>query len=167
MTTVKVTYTQDELLTIIRQHYGRPFDPDLISAGDAQERMAVLRSNAVSASNTILTSDNATPSASNIFIIPNNAAVVFSGTVVARDTSGNIAAWTFSGAVKRAVGVSTIAFVGVPTFTMVGGDTAPMLNWGATAVVNTTLGGFSIQVNMAAGVTGSAIARVVAVEHSV
>lgn len=34
MTTVKVSYTQEELLAIIRQHYPRPFDPALISLGD-------------------------------------------------------------------------------------------------------------------------------------
>lgn len=36
MITVKTTYTQDDMIAIIKQHYQKPFDINLISLGDLQ-----------------------------------------------------------------------------------------------------------------------------------
>lgn len=36
MITVKITYSQEDMVAIIRQHYQKPFDINLISLGDLQ-----------------------------------------------------------------------------------------------------------------------------------
>lgn len=83
-----------------------------------------------------------------IDIMADDTSRAFTGKVVARDGSGNTAAWKVEGAIKRNSGAGTTALVGVPVVTLLGAD-AGCAGWGAYGIsvtADATSGGISVNV---------------------
>ena len=114
------------------------------ASGDRNIRQAIPQS-AVTTNDTatVLTTDAGAAGAvdaTNTWALPNNRAAVFTGYVIARNTtSSEVAAWKLEGVMRRAASAATTAFVGTPTITQISADAA-MAACTLTAAVNTTDG---------------------------
>ncbi|MAB96919.1 MAG: hypothetical protein CMK71_02470 [Pseudomonadaceae bacterium] len=99
-----------------------------------------------SATPTKLASDQSSPSATNQVTLPNNAAYAFSGKVVVREGStGDCAAWSISGLLRRGSSAATTAIVGTPTKTLLGAD-AGASSWDIALSADTTNGALALTV---------------------
>lgn len=136
------------LLSRVSQASGR-----FLTTGDAQIGTQVLFKNTVDATPAIATADGAVPSATNVSVLPDNHAYTIVAHITARDTTtGDLASWQVTGAIKRGTGVATTALVGTPTVTQFAVD-AGAATWAVALIADTTLGAAEIQVTGEAATT--------------
>lgn len=120
--------------------------------GDAQVQEMVVRAQSTSSAQVELTADAAAWSTSNTMQVPTDGALAFDILIVARRTDANneCAAWTIRGCIDNNAG--TVAFVGTPTTTSLGDDSAGA--WSVAA--DTEAGSVRLRV-LAVGQTGKTI----------
>ena len=120
------------------------------SNGDAQREEYVLRRSTVNDTPTELTADGSNGGATNRMSIATDSAYAFSALIVGRATAAdnNSAGYKIEGVIDNNAG--TTAFVGTPTVTVLGEDTAA---WDCTAVADNTNDALVIQVTGAAATT--------------
>jgi len=120
--------------------------------GDAQVQEMVVRAQSTSSTQVELTADAAAWSTSNTMQVPTDGALAFDILMVARRTDANneCAAWTIRGCIDNNAG--TVAFVGTPTTTSLGDDSAGA--WSVAA--DTEAGSVRLRV-LAVGQTGKTI----------
>lgn len=120
--------------------------------GDAQVQEMVVRAQSTSSAQVELTADAAAWSTSNTMQVPTDGALAFDILMVARRTDANneCAAWTIRGCIDNNAG--TVAFVGTPTTTSLGDDSAGA--WSVAA--DTEAGSVRLRV-LAVGQTGKTI----------
>jgi hypothetical protein len=118
--------------------------------GDAQREEYVLRRQTTDATATELTANNASGSATNRMSIATDSAYAFSALIVGRATAANdnSAGYKIEGVIDNNAG--TTAFVGTPSVTVLGEDTA---GWDVAAVADDTNDALVIQVTGAAATT--------------
>lgn len=111
------------------------------TSGDRNIRLPIPQSAVTTnATATVLTTDAGAAGATNTWALPNNRAAVFTGYVIARNTtSSEVAAWKVDGVMRRAASAATTAIVGTPTITQIAADAA-MAACTLTAAVSTTDG---------------------------
>ncbi len=132
--------------------------------GDAQKGLYVLRCATSNNTPTALCSDPYPPHPFNQVILPDNATYVFSGTVTAREgATGDSAAYTVTGCIKRGSGAASVSFVGSPTINTVAASSGAT-GWGVSVVADTTNGGLQIRFTGAAGKAIRAVGVVDTVE---
>lgn len=108
--------------------------------GDAQRVQYVLRKQTTNATPRRLAADGTNSSSQYQITLPNNGANAFSGSVVARSSTGDlVSAWEFKGAIKRGASAGTTALVGTPTVTLLGQD-AGASAWAFAITADTTTG---------------------------
>lgn len=95
-----------------------------IADGDAQVQEMVLRTQTTSGAQGELTADQLPWTTANTMQVPTDGALAFDILIVARRTDANneCAAWTIRGCIDNNAGV--VAFVGTPTKTVLGDDSA-------------------------------------------
>lgn len=115
--------------------------------GDAQLGSHPLRLATTDATVSILTADgSATPSVTNVSVLPANTAYTVVAHITARNTStGDMASWKIEGAVKQGANAAATALVGTPAITTIAKD-AGASTWVVAMVANTTRGSVEIQV---------------------
>lgn len=120
--------------------------------GDAQVQEMVVRAQSTSSTQVELTADAAAWSTSNTMQVPTDGALAFDVLMVARRTDANneCAAWTIRGCIDNNAG--TVAFVGTPTTTSLGDDSAGA--WSVAA--DTETGSVRLRI-LAVGQTGKTI----------
>lgn len=120
--------------------------------GDAQVQEMVVRAQSTSSAQVELTADAAAWSTSNTMQVPTDGALAFDILMVARraDANNECAAWTIRGCIDNNAG--TVAFVGTPTTTSLGDDSAGA--WSVAA--DTEAGSVRLRV-LAVGQTGKTI----------
>ena len=120
--------------------------------GDAQVQEMVVRAQSTSSAQVELTADAAAWSTSNTMQVPTDGALAFDILMVARRTDANneCAAWTIRGCIDNNAG--TVAFVGTPTTTSLGDDSAGA--WSVAA--DTEVGSVRLRI-LAVGQTGKTI----------
>jgi hypothetical protein len=133
------------------------------TTGDAQAGTMILRRQTTDATATLLASTGGPPGATNQMILPNDCTLVFSILVTARraDADNESAGYKFEGVIDRQQFASTTAFVGTPTKTVLGEDTAA---WDVNVSADTTNGGLAITVTGEVGKTIYWVARAEFVE---
>lgn len=117
------------------------------SVGDAQAGRYTLRIATSGTTPAVLTADaSATPAAANSITLGSQNAYAIRARVIARNTAnGECAVWEVTALARRTNTASTIALVGTPTITSLGGDAA--LSSASVAVsANTTLGSVAFTV---------------------
>lgn len=123
-------------------------------AGRFQRGKLMLQLTTTSATTTALTSNGGAAAATNQLVPDNNSALIFTGTVVARDTvSNDVKTWKVQGAIKRGANAAATALVGTPTVELVAEDAAAA-TWAIAVAVDTTNG--ALRVN-GLGETGKTI----------
>lgn len=118
------------------------------SVGDAQLGMAVLRTATTDATSTVLTPNGLTASSGNIVSVPNNSALSFTGTVVARQQAAGgtaSAAWKVEGLIRREGSAGTTTLV-VSTVTAI----SNVPGWTLALSADTTNGGLAVTATGAA-----------------
>lgn len=120
------------------------------AAGDAQREEYVLRRQTTDATATELTCDGAAGGAANRMSIATDSAYAFSALIVGRATAANdnSAGYKIEGVIDNNAG--TTAFVGTPTVTVLGEDTAA---WDVVAEADNTNDALVIKVTGAAATT--------------
>lgn len=131
--------------------------------GDAQWQQAELRCSTSNATTTNMTSDGAGATASNTFTLPDNSAFNIAAKIIARSSTGNVAAFELTAVIKRGTGAGSTTLVGTPTITTIGADEGAVA-WVVAATANTTLGGLSITFTGAASTSIKAVASVESVQ---
>lgn len=117
-------------------------------AGDTQASFQVTQARTIDTTVTKMTSDGTAMNTLNIGNLIDSSALGIRVQVIARETStGDIKVWELTGAVKRAAGAATTAFVGTPTSTVIAADAATTA-WAAVLDVDATTsgGGFYVKV---------------------
>ena len=112
--------------------------------GSAQTGTFVLRSDTTDATSEALTANNSNAGTTNQIVLPNNSAIAFHGTIVARQqaSSGTAsAAWKIEGLIRREGSASTTVLVSSTTTVL---DNTP--SWGMTLSADTTNGALKIEV---------------------
>jgi len=137
-------------------------------SGDAQHGIYVLRqqtSDVFGQSAIEMFLDGAAGTGTARIVMPNNSVFTFDILVAARRAlvTGGAAAYRFVGAVKRDTTDGSVAFVGIPSKTIIGETNAA---WNASLVVNTSagIGGFTVNVTGEAGKTIFWVATVLTTE---
>lgn len=125
--------------------------------GDNQHWGIVLQGSTTNATPTILTSDRAVPSATNVMVLPNNGSWSGIIDVQARGTNGNTASWLFKLRAKR--GANAAATV-ISRLVIIDSDTVELPGAVCTIIADTTRGSWEIQVTGLAGTTIDWIADV-------
>jgi hypothetical protein len=118
--------------------------------GDAQRLCQPVQRTTTDATPTVLTADRNAPSTINILVLPNNSAWSGFVQVLARDTSGNVAKWTFDVLAKRGASAATTTIVDahlIRTFA----DVA-LVAASVSIVADTTRGAPVVEVTGVAGV---------------
>jgi hypothetical protein len=125
--------------------------------GDAQREEYVLRRQTTNDTATELTCDGAAGTTTNRMSIANDSAYAFSALIVGRATAANdnSAGYKIEGVIDNNAG--TVAFVGTPSVTVLGEDTA---GWDVAAVADDTNDALVIQVTGAAATTINWVASV-------
>lgn len=121
--------------------------------GTAQTGTYVLRRQTTDATTSYLNADDSgTLTAARIVALPDNATYTFDVLVTARrtDAANESAGYRLSGVIDRQSGAGTTALVGTVTKVVLGEDTAA---WDADIFVDTTNGGFTVQVTGEVGKT--------------
>lgn len=132
--------------------------------GDAQRGRYNQYRQTTDATQTTLSADGGTPSSTTIIVMPNNAAYVFSGRVVARsNATGNAAAWEVKGLCKRGANAASTALVGTPTVTAIAADSGAS-GWSLAVSADTTNGALIVQVTGVAATTIKWVADIETVE---
>jgi hypothetical protein len=119
--------------------------------GDAQRLCQPVQRVTSDATPTVLTADRGAPSTTNILVLPNNSAWSGIVQVVARDTNGNVAKWTFDVLAKRGANAASTTIVDAHLIRTVA-DTA-LLTAAVAIVADTTRGAATVQVTGVAGTT--------------
>jgi hypothetical protein len=116
------------------------------SAGDRQIRWLPHVAVTTNATTTTLTTDGGAEATSNTWVLPNNYSGIFSGWVLARNTTNNDSkGWRIEGMVSRDASAATIALLGAATITAVGTADASMASVTLAVTVNTTNGALIVQ----------------------
>lgn len=116
--------------------------------GDCQREVHMQKRVTIDATQATMTSDpfstTATPDTTNTIVITNDSCYGFTGIVTARnqDTDNESAAWEIKGCIDNNLG--TTAFVGTPTVTALGDDSAGA--WSVSLVADDTLDALLIKV---------------------
>jgi hypothetical protein len=127
--------------------------PISTTQGSSQSALLVLGRQTTDATATVLASDGNTPAGGNQVILPNNSAYYFKGSVIANVTgAANGAAWDFSGAIMRGVGVGTTVLIGTPMLNRVAASSGATA-WTIAITADTTNGGLAITVTGVAATT--------------
>lgn len=119
-----------------------------VQRGDCQREIHMQKRVTIDATQATMTSDpfstTATPDATNTIAITNDSCYGFTGIVTARnqDTDNESAAWEIKGCIDNNGG--TTAFVGTPTVTALGDDSAGA--WNVSLVADNTLDALLIKV---------------------
>ncbi len=142
--------TQNQLTLQLGQH---------LLFGDSQSQLYGMGNQTFDATVTSLLTD--TSLATSKIPVQSNQAIHFSARIVGRALTGESAAYTLQGLIKRGAGVATTALVGSVTKTVLAEDDA---SWDVTAVADTTNGALDIQVTGAAGLNIQWVAQVHTVE---
>lgn len=111
------------------------------AVGDAQVERRVLALGTTNATPNDLTADNTTTASStNQIVLQNGSIMAFRGQVVVRQPStGDSAAWLFSGAIKRGANAAATALMASVTPTLIAADSGAAA-WSLAITANTTLG---------------------------
>ncbi|MGQ7814568.1 hypothetical protein ACUTAH_02640 [Metapseudomonas furukawaii] len=134
------------------------------TAGDAQRRRWVMRTQTTDATATKVSADGAAASATNQVVLPDDSSYSVRGFLIARDTAnGDTSHWEFKAALRRGTGAGTAALVGSASVVLVTQDSGAS-SWGLALAADTTLGGLSITVTGAASRTIRWVADVMTVE---
>lgn len=116
------------------------------SAGDRQIRWLPHVAVTTNATTTTLTTHGGAEATSNTWVLPNNYSGIFSGWVLARNTTNNDSkGWRIEGMVSRDASAATIALLGAATITAVGTADASMASVTLAVTVNTTNGALIVQ----------------------
>jgi hypothetical protein len=119
--------------------------------GDAQRLGQPVQRTTTDATPTVLTADRGVPSDTNILVLPDNSAWSGIVQVLARDTSGNVAKWTFDVLAKRGADAASTTIVDshvIRTFAEAGLSAASV-----SIVPDTTFGAATVQVTGVSGTT--------------
>jgi hypothetical protein len=119
--------------------------------GDAQRFGLPVQRTTTDATPTVLTADRGAPSTTNILVLPNNSAWSGFVQVLARDTSGNVAKWTFDVLAKRGANAASTTISDshvIRTFAEAGLSAASV-----AIVADTTRGAATVEVTGVAGTT--------------
>lgn len=128
--------------------------------GDAQRVQYVLRKQTTDATPGRLAADGLNSTSQYQITLPNNGANAFSGSVVARSSTGDlVSAWEFKGAIKRGASAGTTALVGTPTVALLGQD-AGASAWAFAITADTTTGCIAFTVTGAAATSIQWVAEV-------
>lgn len=115
------------------------------TTGDSQKTQLMLRRQSSDATPAAITSNQSAGGATNQKTLVDNSVVAFDGFVTARQgTTGDCAAWKFSGVIKRGSGAASTAIVGSVTLTAMGAD-AGAAAWAVSIVANATYGCLSVE----------------------
>lgn len=115
------------------------------AGGDRNLRRFPQAAVTTNATATTLTTNGAAEATTNTWVLPNNSTGVFTGYVVARNTTGNDSiAWRIEGMVSRDATAATVALIGTPTVTQIASD-ASMSTCVLAVNVNTTNGSLRLQ----------------------
>ena len=110
--------------------------------GDAQSSKIILRCLTSGATNTVMTSDGASPSLTNQVILSNQSAYRFKGTIVAkREGSTDCASWDFNGFIVRGANAASTLLIGSSVAVSSIWNLVPNT---PTVTVDTTNGGLTI-----------------------
>lgn len=113
--------------------------------GDSQKTSLVLRRSTSNATATVLATNGSAGSAANQKTLVNNSLVTFRGRVSARqNTTGDSAAWEFSGAIKRGANAASTALLSAVTPVLIGADTGAAA-WALTVTADATTGCLKIE----------------------
>jgi hypothetical protein len=131
--------------------------------GDAQITWLPTRATVPTNSPVAVTSDVGASSTTNQYTLPNNSSFLIFGEAVARDASGNSAAYSYSVLIKRGANAAATSIVGSPSVTTLYND-ASAASWVLAIVADTTNGGLKVNATSAAGVPIHVVQRQRAVE---
>lgn len=119
------------------------------TVGDAQRGSYILRRATTGATQTELSCDGGAPSAATRIVLPNNATYSFRGQLAARSSTGDSAAWRFSGTIERGAAAANTAIIGTVTMTDTQAE-AGAAAWALAIDADTTNGSLRLQVTGAA-----------------
>ncbi len=122
-----------------------------VNPGDCQVSKVVLGASTSTTTATRMTSDLAAAGAQNQIILPDNSAVAFEATVVARSSANLTRRWTVTGLIRRGSGAASTTLPAAATVTITHQDSSLTATLAVTA--DTTLGGLAFTVTGAAGVS--------------
>lgn len=112
--------------------------------GDAQAGRVVMSTATTNATITELTAGNTAASAFNRIVLPNNSTFSFTGSVVARSSTGDTAGWRFSGTIERGAAAANTAIIGAVLQTDTNAE-AGASTWVLTVDADTTNGSLRIR----------------------
>jgi hypothetical protein len=119
--------------------------------GDAQRLGQPVQLTTTDATLTVLTADRGAPGSANVLVLPNNSAWSGIVQVLARDTSGNVAKWTFDVLAKRGANAASTTIVDAHLIRTVA-DVA-LVTASVSIVADTTRGAAVVEVTGVAGTT--------------
>jgi hypothetical protein len=119
--------------------------------GDAQRLGQPVQLTTTDATPTVLTADRGAPGSANVLVLPNNSAWSGIVQVLARDTSGNVAKWTFDVLAKRGANAASTTIVDAHLIRTVA-DVA-LVTASVSIVADTTRGAAVVEVTGVAGTT--------------
>jgi hypothetical protein len=123
-----------------------------VPGGLSQAGLLVLGAETTDATPTVIRSNTSAASTTNQFILPNNSAYYFKGSVIANVTgAGNTKSWTFDGQIKRGANAAATTLTG-STVSSPYGD-AGASTWAVALTADTTNGGLAVTVTGQAGTT--------------
>jgi hypothetical protein len=116
------------------------------SGGDTQKTTMLLRGATTNATASVLTYDASSASAVNQRALVNGSVLTFTGMINARqNTTGDTAAWQFSGAIKRGASAATTVLMAAVTPVLVAAD-AGAAAWAVSVTADTGNGALKIEV---------------------
>ena len=122
------------------------------NVADSQYSITTLRCKTTNNTQTVMTTDNSTPTALNQINLRTRVAMSFKGMVVARESEASgtdCAAWEISGLIRQENGGASTTVLVNSAITVI--DNQP--NWGLVLSADTTLGGLKVQVTGASSTT--------------
>ena len=123
-----------------------------LALGGIQKFSVVLGVKTTDATATVLRSNTSAATTTNQYILRNNSASVFKGTVIAAVTGGgNTAGWTFEGVIKRGANAASTTVV-QSVVNLVGQDSGAS-GWTIAIAADTTNGGLKVTVTGQAATT--------------
>lgn len=126
------------------------------AVGDRNIRLLPVSVVTTNATPTVMTTTGGAEAAILTWVLPNNSSAIFSGWVIARNTTNNDSiGWKFEGMVSRDGTASTVALLGSVTPTTVGTADASMSSCTLAVGVNTTNGSLIVT---ATGIAATTIA---------
>ena len=122
------------------------------NAMDSQYSITTLRCKTTNNTQTVMTTDNSTPTALNQINLRSRTVMSFKGMVVARESEASgtdCAAWEISGLIRQESGGASTTVLVNSAITVI--DNQP--NWGLALSADTTLGGLKVQITGASSTT--------------